>query len=146
MDMIRNQLGLLQKQIQFFQQIFFIILLFPSISFSLSFLQQRSWTMADGLEESNTYNIVVTSTGNLYAVHGTEGKLSLLDGYRIQHIPAPDNHAKLVLNASGELWTVMSEDELIYSSHTLAILSLIFCSNRVMSSLLALTRACSFSI
>lgn len=72
---------------------------------------QRTWTSKDGLEESNTYSLAQSTSGILYAVHGTSGFISSLDGYRVTPIPAPESHSKLMVDDQNILWLSISENE-----------------------------------
>jgi signal transduction histidine kinase/CheY-like chemotaxis protein len=79
----------------------------------------RSWTAADGLTESYTYNLAVDPNGNVWARHGSVGAISILDGYSVRHLPEPregdrinwEANGRIYANAQGWAWTV-AEGEL----------------------------------
>jgi signal transduction histidine kinase/ligand-binding sensor domain-containing protein/ActR/RegA family two-component response regulator len=65
----------------------------------------RYWGAADGFGESYTASIIADQTGMLWAKHGTVGRMSRLDGYSVENLPAGEDHGRLFGGLAGVLWS-----------------------------------------
>ncbi|MGJ5816498.1 response regulator [Paludibaculum fermentans] len=66
----------------------------------------RSWDSADGMNESFAYSVTLDPRGRLWAIHGAVPNLSILDGYRTEHLPSPGRNSKIAVGAAGEPWAL----------------------------------------
>src|SRR5690242_17879414 len=72
----------------------------------------RSWTAADGLQETYSFSLTVNVNGKVYIRHGTVPFLSVLDGYSVTKIPdpreaqttEPTTSGRIYLSENGSLW------------------------------------------
>ena len=82
----------------------------------------RSWTAADGLQETFTFSLSVGPNGSVIARHGNVPFMSVLDGYTIRKIPDPRQTSKIdwvssaraSLSEDGSTWTTSEERLLQY--------------------------------
>src|SRR5580704_9168818 len=69
----------------------------------------RVYKSADGLPESYTSSVTVSSRGNVWVKHLNAPLISSLDGYEIKTYPSPGIGAnRFYESPSGQLWTIAS--------------------------------------
>ncbi len=64
----------------------------------------RAWTRADGLWQSYVARVRVSPDGTVWAGHGPDVGLSVLDGYRIRHLAVPVTAEDVFELGKDELW------------------------------------------
>ena len=75
----------------------------------------RAFTTADGLPESACLTVTIGASGNILVRHPNTNLVSVLNGYEITHVPAPDaSRSRIYESPGGQLWTVASDGLLEY--------------------------------
>lgn len=70
----------------------------------------RAFTVADGLPEKACSSVTLGAGGNVLVRHPNTNIVSVLNGYGITQVPAPDlNRNRVHESPGGQLWTVASE-------------------------------------
>jgi signal transduction histidine kinase/DNA-binding response OmpR family regulator/streptogramin lyase len=68
----------------------------------------RFWKAADGLGESYTPSLRLDAKGRVWAKHGDIATMSMLDGYSVAGMPAPERTPNygIILSPGGEKWAL----------------------------------------
>jgi hypothetical protein len=75
----------------------------------------RAFTTADGLPENACLSVTLGASGNVLVRHPNTNVVSLLNGYEITHLPAPERNGNRIHESpGGQLWTVAPEGLLEY--------------------------------
>jgi signal transduction histidine kinase len=82
----------------------------PEASWGQKASNWRTYKMADGLPESTCISVTLAPNGNVLVRHLNQNSISVLDGYRIKTLPAPDTgKGRVYESPGGQLWTVVRE-------------------------------------
>jgi signal transduction histidine kinase/CheY-like chemotaxis protein len=69
----------------------------------------RFLTSNDGLVESWTFDATRGPSGRLFISHGEVGEISVFDGYRMEHLPAPGPYLTVREGSDGMLWSMLRQ-------------------------------------